>query len=63
LFLSDKNAGGYGFNGWSAYNAVGEYLDHYREAPAKDRAMSSMDLNSWVSKKKLEAQSRILALA
>lgn len=63
LFLSNKNAGGYGFNGWSAYNAIGEYLDHYREAPAKDRAMSSMDINSWVSKKKLEAQSRILALA
>lgn len=63
LFVNDKNAGGYGYNGWSAYNAVVEYLDHYRDAPPKDRAQSSMDINSWVSKKKIEAQEIVLSLA
>lgn len=63
LFINDRNAGGYGYNGWSAYNAVVEYLDHYRDAPPKDRAMSSMDINSWVSKKKIEAQQIVLSLA
>ena len=63
LYINDKNAGGYGFNGWSAYNAVGEYLDHYRDARPEERAIASMDSNSWVSRKKAEAQSIILALA
>ena len=63
LFVNDRNAGGFGNNGWSAYNAVVEYLDHYREAPPHDRAMSSMDINSWVSKKKIEAQQIVLSLA
>jgi phage/plasmid-like protein (TIGR03299 family) len=63
IYRSEKNAGGYGFNGWSAYNAIGEYLDHHRDADAKDRAAASMDLNSWVSKKKEVAQHAILSLA
>lgn len=63
LFLNDKNAGGYGFNAWSAYNAVVEYLDHYRDAKPNDRAVSSMDLNSWVTRKKLEAEQIVLSFA
>jgi phage/plasmid-like protein (TIGR03299 family) len=63
LYVNDKNAGGYGFNGWSAYNAIGEYLDHYRDAKAYERAVASMDINSWVTRKKVEAQQTILALA
>lgn len=62
IYLSKKNAGGYGFNGWSAYNAIAEYLDHHRESDADDRAMASMEPNSWVSKKKQLAQSAILSL-
>ena len=31
LYGSQKNAGGYGFNGWSIYNSVVEYLDHHRK--------------------------------
>jgi phage/plasmid-like protein (TIGR03299 family) len=62
LYLSDKNAGGYGFNGWSTYNTIVEYFDHYRSAKPAERAMSSMDSNSWVTKKKHEAQASILAL-
>lgn len=63
LYVNDRNAGGYGFNGWSAYNAIGEYLDHYRDAKPTERAIASMDNNSWVTRKKSEAQSIILALA
>jgi len=63
LYVNDKNAGGYGFNGWAAYNAIGEYLDHYRDAKPEERAIASMDYNSWVTRKKVEAQSLILSLA
>jgi phage/plasmid-like protein (TIGR03299 family) len=62
LYPSAKNAGGYGYNGWSAYNTIAEYFDHYRDAKPEERAMSSMDPNSWVTKKKHEAQSAILSL-
>lgn len=62
LYVNDRNAGGFGFNGWSAYNAIGEYLDHYRDAKPEERAIASMDNNSWVTRKKAEAQSAILAL-
>lgn len=62
LYLSTKNAGGYGQNGWAAYNAIGEYLDHHREAGAEDRAAASMDYNSWVTKNKLKAQQAVLSL-
>jgi len=69
LYLSEKNAGGYGANGWALYNnglalynTIVEYFDHYRDAKPNERAISSMDPNSWVTKKKHETQSAILAL-
>ena len=62
LYPSEKNAGGYGFNGWSTYNSIAEYLDHYRDARPSERAQASMDPNSWVTKKKYEAQRAILSL-
>jgi len=63
LYASEKNAGGFGFNGWSAYNAVVEYFDHFRDANPDDRATSSMDPTSWVSRKKEDAQAIILSMA
>lgn len=63
LYASEKNAGGFGFNGWSAYNAVVEYFDHFRDASPDDRATSSMDPTSWVSRKKEDAQAIILSMA
>ena len=63
LYVNDNNAGGYGNNGWSALNAVGEYLDHYRKADDADRAYASMDSFSWVTKAKAETQKYILSLA
>lgn len=63
LYANERNAGGYGYNGWSAYNSIVEYLDHYREGKPSERAMTSMDENSWVSKTKLVAQDAVLAFA
>jgi phage/plasmid-like protein (TIGR03299 family) len=63
VYNNKKNAGGYGYNGWSLYNAVVEYLDHTRDAAPEDKAMSSMDLTSWVSKRKRTAHQSILSLA
>jgi phage/plasmid-like protein (TIGR03299 family) len=62
IYESDKNAGGFGHNGWAIYNAVGEYLDHHREADPKDRAIASLDDNSWVTRTKVAAQEAVLAL-
>ena len=62
LYASKKNAAGFGHNGWSTYNAFAEYLDHAREGNADSKAASSMNLNSWVSKRKQLAQKAILSL-
>lgn len=62
LYANKRNAGGYGQNGWSAYNAIVEYLDHYRKADPKERAMAAMDDTSWVTRKKLLAQQVVLGL-
>lgn len=62
LYSNHRNAGNCGKNGWSLYNAVVEYLDHERDADAKDRAETTMDSTSWVSKKKLDTARYVLAL-
>lgn len=62
IYLSDKNAGKVGNNGWAVYNAIVEYFDHLRDAKPLDRALLSMDHNSWVSRKKIDAQQAVLAL-
>ena len=62
IFDNSRNAGGYGYNGWSMVNAIGEYLDHHRAAMPAERAVASMDDNSWVSRKKIEAQRAVLSL-
>ena len=63
IHLNDRNAGGFGNNGWSLYNSVIEYLDHHRDADAEDRAIATMDDNSWVNRMKLDAHKAVLALA
>jgi len=63
IYENDRNAGGYGHNGWSLFNAVGEYLDHHRDATLNERAMASLDDNSWVTRTKVAAQQAVLALA
>jgi phage/plasmid-like protein (TIGR03299 family) len=62
IYRNSNNAGGYGENGWSMLNAVGEYLDHYRDADMLDRANASMNMYSWVSKTKVQSEKFILSL-
>lgn len=61
LYGNEKNGGSYGFNGWSIYNAIVEYLDHYRKATPDERAAASIDDTSWVTRKKLDAQQAVLS--
>jgi phage/plasmid-like protein (TIGR03299 family) len=63
VYANDRNAGFAGHNGWAAWNAVVEYLDHYRPATADERALTSMDDTSWVSKRKFAAQDAVLSYA
>lgn len=63
IYDNDRNAGGFGYNAWSSYNAIVEYLDHYRDAKPEDRAIASMDNNSWVTTKKLKAHDFLLSLS
>jgi phage/plasmid-like protein (TIGR03299 family) len=63
VYENERNAGGYGYNGWSTYNAIVEYLDHYREGKVSERALASMDNNSWVTQRKLKAQEILLSFS
>ena len=61
-FVSPKNAGGYGRNGWSLFQAIGEYLDHGRGKTLAEHAEESMSLDNTVYKTKIAAQEAVLAL-
>jgi len=63
IYGNERNAKNYGYNGWSMYNSVVEYLDHWRKGTAEDRAQASMDDNSWVTRAKLVTQQAVLSLA
>lgn len=53
IYSNERNAGGYGYNGWSLYNAIVEYFDHSRTSDTYNNAVLSMDENSFVTQKKL----------
>jgi len=61
IYTNGNNAGGYGYNAWSLMNAIGEYLDHHRDATPNERAVASMDNNSWVTRAKLRSQDYLLS--
>ena len=61
IYLSERNAGGFGHNAWTVYNAACEYLDHYRHTSPEELAMASMDESSVATKKKLSVQSLLLS--
>lgn len=63
LYAGPKNAGRVGNNGWAAWNTIVEFYDHHRDAKPDERALSSMDDTSWVTRKKIVAQNAVLALA
>ncbi len=51
-----------GNNGWALWNAIAEWHDHYRPGNPRERAVTSMDDGSWVTRKKALAQDAILNL-
>lgn len=63
LYTNERNAAKVGNNGWAAWNTIVEYYDHYRPGTADERALTSMDDTSWVTRKKVAAQQAVLALA
>ena len=62
LFHSDKNASGYGYNGWSLFNAVGEYYDHNWFDDAKKNAVAAMKIGNKSHQMKAKAADLILSL-
>lgn len=62
LYANERNGKNYGYNGWSIYNSIVEYLDHHRDDDKIAMAQASMDDTSWVTRKKVEAQNAVLAL-
>jgi phage/plasmid-like protein (TIGR03299 family) len=63
VYANDKNAARVGDNGWAAWNAIVEFYDHHRDASPDERALTSMDDTSWVTRKKIVAQRAVLSLA
>jgi phage/plasmid-like protein (TIGR03299 family) len=63
IWENPRNAGHAGHNGWTLYNSVVEYLDHYRDATPEARALTSMEETSWVTRMKIDTQNAVLALA
>jgi phage/plasmid-like protein (TIGR03299 family) len=59
---STKNAGGVGYNGWAVFNSIVEYLDHHRRGTVDERAIASIDENSWVTRTKIVAQNAVMSL-
>lgn len=62
LFDNDKNAGRVGENGWAAFGAVTEWLDHFSHKDPAARAENSMNLTSLVSQRKEQTAQAILNL-
>jgi phage/plasmid-like protein (TIGR03299 family) len=63
IFESDTCVGGFGSNGWTAWNAVTEYLDHSRpRVTSVKRAMAAMDADGAVAKAKDIAAQRVLSM-
>ena len=61
IYNNPQNAGKVGYNGWALYNAVVEYLDHFRGTSPDERAIASMDEASAVTQKKLVTQAAVLS--
>ena len=62
IYMNEKNAAKFGHNGWALVNAIGEYLDHYRESTPQERAIASMDDTSHATRTKLQAYGLVLSL-
>jgi phage/plasmid-like protein (TIGR03299 family) len=61
IYLNDRNAGKFGFNGWSLYNAIVEYIDFYRLTDPIAGAIAAMDENSSSTQKKILAHRAVVS--
>ena len=61
-FGSIRNAKGFGRNGWSLLNAIGEHLDHGRNVNKLKAGQDSMERNNLIYRQKLLAHAAILRL-
>jgi phage/plasmid-like protein (TIGR03299 family) len=61
IYLNDRNAGKFGFNGWSLYNAIVEYIDFYRITDPVAGAVAAMDENSSSTQKKILAHRAVVS--
>mgnify|MGYP001167620184 FL=1 len=62
LFVNKKNAAGYGYNGWSLFNAVGEYYDHHWFDDLDRNAKAAMQIGNKSYQMKTKAADLILDL-
>lgn len=60
-YPSPTNAGAVGFNGWGFWNAITEHLDHGRGKAPEKMALASLSEEGHVPRRKMQAQSLILA--
>jgi len=61
LYMNERNGAKYGFNGWSLYNSIVEYLDFYRSVDSTSSAIASMDDTSSITQKKLLAHRAVVS--
>lgn len=61
IYLNNRNAGKFGFNGWSLYNAIVEYIDFYRISDPVAGAVAAMDENSSSTQKKILAHRAVVS--
>jgi hypothetical protein len=61
IYQNERNGAKYGFNGWSLYNAIVEYLDFYRSVDSISSAIASMDDTSSITQKKLLAHRLVVS--
>lgn len=62
LWVAPTNSGGFGQTLWSAWQTIGEYLDHHRGLTADKRALASIDPDSTINDQKRRAASVLLSL-
>jgi phage/plasmid-like protein (TIGR03299 family) len=63
LYANSRNAKAVGHNGWAAYNAVVEYIDHYAPMKIEARRTHAIEEGSLGSRRKVTASEAVLALA
>lgn len=63
LHEAPSNAGGFGDNGWSAYNTLVEFLDHHQGDDAERRARNTIDPSSHVAARKQLVVEAVMAEA